>query len=175
MRGVVMQNKVNMKIMLQDKSIYSIYNALSWDGIGTLDCSALQDQMDFQSMISYDHLKRWQENKYQWGHSPVRIVLNASSTFDESNADVSKKDKPYFSVKDTCTEQYVICLAWIIIKVQVLNVPRCIFLRLYCTGINAALIQRLIFLFLMCSLQGSPQECSHFSSSLLDIAQWFAL
>lgn len=30
-------------------------------------------------------------------HWPVRIVWNASSTLEESKADVSKKDNPYFS------------------------------------------------------------------------------
>lgn len=49
--------------------------------------------MFFHSMIQY------KKNKQTLG-SPVRIVWKASSTLDESNADVSRKDKPCFSVKN---------------------------------------------------------------------------
>lgn len=42
----------------------------------------------------------------------MRIVWNASSTLEESNADVSKKDNPYFSLN---TQQHR--------KKTVLNVP----------------------------------------------------
>lgn len=40
------------------------------------------------------------------GSSPVRMVWKASSTFDESNADVSRKDRPCFSVQTHHKEHY---------------------------------------------------------------------
>lgn len=43
----------------------------------------------------------------QMCNSPVRIVWKASSTLDESKADVSKKDRPFFSAKHKFTHTLV--------------------------------------------------------------------
>lgn len=52
------------------------------------------------------------------GNSPVRIVWKANSTLFESNADVSRKDKPCFSVKHTCAQRHNMFKVGIIFNFQ---------------------------------------------------------
>lgn len=74
----------------------NIHQVISLDGSGALVISDVQDP--FILLLPTPKIKR------NMKCLPVRIVWKASSTLDESSADVSRKDKPFFSAKYKCTQ-----------------------------------------------------------------------